>query len=228
MVDINILNKYIKCRYCGETYNIIEKHETCNSNNYNEINGIINCYSCGQKDKKYTNSQLQKMEKARCNDCLTNNIFGKFAKFEHLYKSSIIDKLDINKQLYEYVSLINIEKVEYLLKNNANPNYIRQETFYNNGEWVYLYNKDGNEVPDNDINQPITPLRLCIFRISDCLLTENDRNNIVKIAKLLIKYGANKNGCLEYYVSRYGEISNEEINDENNNNVIINLYKVLL
>jgi hypothetical protein len=181
MTDINTLNKYIKCRYCGETYNIIEKHETCSSNNYDETNGIINCYSCGQKDKKYTNSQLQKIEKARCKDCVTNNISRKFANFEHLYKNGIIDKLDdldINKQLYEYVSLINIKKVEYLLKNNANPNYIRQETFYNNYEWVYLYNKDGGEIPENNIDQPISPLKLCIFRISDCLLTENDRNNI--------------------------------------------------
>ena len=225
-MNINTLNKYIKCRYCGKIFNIIEKHEACNSNNYDEANGIINCYSCEQKNKKYTNSQLQKMEKARCKDCVANNIFRRFAKFEHLYKP--IDNyniLDINKQLHEYVSLIDIEKVEHLLKNNANPNYIRQKTFCNNDEWVYLYNKNGREIAEDNIYQPITPLKLCVFRISDCLLTEIDRNNIIKIAEILIKYGANdKKECVQYYISRYGEISNED----NDNVDFIKLYKVLL
>lgn len=48
---------------------------------------------------------------------------------------------------------------------------------------------------------------MCIFMFSDIILEEKDRLLIIEIAKLLIKFGANKYKAKEFYIRRYGNPS---------------------
>jgi hypothetical protein len=111
------------------------------------------------------------------------------------------------KELYESVGRLDLRRVTQLLETGADPNYVRQDTFYDGSKWCKWYNHDGSEKPDTDPNQPTTPLRLCVFKYSDCLLSEVDRLTLIQIAERLIMYGANKHDARELFVSRYGEVN---------------------
>lgn len=203
--------KYVKCKYCSNLYNYKDNHvQNCNVN-YDEMNRILSCFSCGEKDKEYSKSQLAKEDKARCTNCVTNNNRQKFSNFAYLYYNDYdnIELMTKEAQLKYYVGELNLHQVTELLQQNANTNYIRQAGFLDNydGLWLRWYNIDGSEKPEQDNNneQPTTPLKLCVFRFSDCTIEEEDRVIILKIAQLLIDYGANKEDPLQYFIKRYGE-----------------------
>ena len=133
--------------------------------------------------------------------------------------------MNLNKELYESVCSINLQKVKQLLKNHADPNYIRQAQYYarlnrvseaneiyddEKGKWCDSYYNNGSEIPDMELNQPTTPLKLCVFRFSDCLLSNSEQSELIQIAKMLIKYGAHTNDVLEYYIYRYGEKTEDD------------------
>jgi len=210
---------FIKCKYCSRPVPSDGDHmENCEYTNYDEVNGILYCYSCGnsKNDCQFSNSQLKKDARARCTNCVNNSIFGRYEPYVHLYQPTYHDiSLDSkDSQLMYYIGQTDYEKVKSLLEDEANPNYIRQKLEYINGEYVNLYNEDGSEVPENDPAQPDKPLKLCIFRLSDCLLTDEESGNIIKIAKLLISKGANIAGAKYLYELRYGKINNpDDIND---------------
>jgi hypothetical protein len=139
----------------------------------------------------------------------------------------------INKELTDCVSKINLQRVTWLLEHNADPNYIRQASYFYKGKWCDgfkrdlvpletirffvetlpkkcdAYNTDGTEKRDMEPDQPTTPLKLCVFRFSDCMLTEEDQLTLIRIAKVLIQHGAHKTEALEYFISRYGTASNK-------------------
>jgi len=202
---------YIKCKYCSGLIKYEDNH-LCEQNNYNETDGLQYCYSCGKKDTKYSKTQLQKEEYARCLDCVKNAKFDRYEPYVHLYKSAWPESSENkNKQLINCVSGIDYDAVSSLLKQGADPNYNVQEFKYIKGEYIYLYNEDGTEMPQYD--QPRTPLELCVFRMSDCLLTDEKRGTIVKIATLLIESGASRTqDALSLYESRYGPV--EPVEDE--------------
>ena len=76
---------------------------------------------------------------------------------------------------------------------------------------MLVYNSDGTERPEIDEYQPTTPLKLCVFRYSDCMLREPDLLNIRNMCTLLIKYGANDfEAAIKLFESRYGKCENYE------------------
>ncbi len=208
--------KYIKCKYCSGIYNYNNNHVfNCNKQEY--------CYSCGEKNKNYSNSQLTKENKARCTDCVLNKNIHKFAPYLHLYeKSCRVDLMHINAQLIYYVWNLNLQQINKLLQQNANPNYNRQDIFFDNNEYKYLYwyNEDGTEKMEDDDDQPTNPLKLCVFMLSNCLFTTKEKHIIIKIAELLIEYGANTEDAIAFFERRYGIVVK---NDDNFNT----FYKLL-
>jgi len=157
--------KYIKCKYCSGTYKYEDHHvERCKAN-YDEVRGILCCYSCGEENKNYSQSQLAKKDKARCTECVINHTIQKFAPYLHLYSwaprgtTEVLPMMSINAQLIHYVSNLNFKKVRTLLAQHANPNYIRQEVFRDDKDGhIYWYKANGTEYSDNDQHQPTTNL----------------------------------------------------------------------
>lgn len=199
---------YIKCPYCSKTIKYGDPHLDSCTPNY--IDGqLLWCYSCGEKNGEYSTSQLKKEDNARCFDCVKNGKIKKFEPYDYLsrYIPHKINLASIDKQLENAVSYSDIEKVNELLLLNANVNYVIQETVYCPIRHTHLfsYNIDGTEKPELDENQPTTPLKICVFKFSDCCLTDIERLKIIEIAKQLIKFGASVYEAKEYYESRYGK-----------------------
>ncbi|MBN1183812.1 MAG: hypothetical protein JXB49_16080 [Bacteroidales bacterium] len=101
----------------------------------------------------------------------------------------LMQQYDLNEALMQAVSSYDINAVKYCLKQGADPNY----TLF----------KDEDE-PDGLI-QPTTPLRLVMFRISDCLLEDADILKFAEIAKVLIQAGANTKPAIQIAEERYGK-----------------------
>ena len=199
------VDQYVKCPYCSETVKYNENHlELCTPNYIDET--LLWCYSCGEKDKKYSNTQLAKKEdKARCNDCLKSDKTYKFEPYNYLYKDTVHSKSHNGKKLMASVAKINLKEVNELLLLNVNVNYIRQDTIYCPVKHKHFlsYNADGSEKPNIEEQQPNTPLKMCVFRFSDFELSDSERLEIIKIAKQLIKFGALPTEAKKYYESRY-------------------------
>jgi hypothetical protein len=196
---------YIKCPYCSQTVKYEGSHLDMCTPNY--IDGqLLWCFSCGEKNKKYSTSQLAKEDKARCLDCVKAGKIDKFKPYAHF--ETIYDEKysSIDKQLELAVGNLELEKVQELLLLNANPNYTRQDTFLCPIRYkrFFCYNIDGSEKTEIDKCQPTTPLKMCVFRSSDCCLTDLERLKIIEIAKQLINSGASVSEAKEYYESRYG------------------------
>jgi hypothetical protein len=201
-----------KCKYCGNFFPFDDELHMTNCFSNVEFETLNACYSCGKSNKQFSKSQLAKCPLSRCTECVSSNKTSKFAKFDALYRSWG----DFNKDLYYLVTperkLIravqkrNKEEVLELLKQGANPNYIRQVDIVKQGICIWAYTKDGDEIPETDNNQPNTPLKLCVFFISDNLLTEDQEYEIVSIAKLLIEFGASSESARDYFIYRYGSM----------------------
>ena len=78
-------------------------------------------------------------------------------------------------------------------------------------------------VPEIDEHQPTTPLKLCVFRLSDYMLEESNKKQLVDIASLLVQYGADKKEALEYFKLRYGTVGIGQWSD----NYFVQLYQLL-
>ncbi len=220
--------KYIKCKHCGIICNLNSSHiEECIIN-WNDLDGIQSCYTCGKSNSSYSKKQLELGFRARCINCVKKGYAEKYAPFIYCYKKLLydniyLDKITLNKQLEYYVKELDVDKVKELLIKGANPNYHRQETVFLNttDREVYLWTKDGEEIMQNEKEflQPITPLRLCVFYLSNCLFTWNDIEKLYSIGKLLIEYGADKKDALLYFNDLYGEHELDKV---------IDFYKMLL
>ena len=194
--------KYIRCPYCSNLFNYNENHPMTCTSNYQD-GKILWCFGCGESNKEYSSSQTQKEDKARCTECVSGNKIHKYEPYDYLYYSNYnnnIQNININKQLEHSVGCLELDITNELLMAGANPNYKRQLTF----RPYLLYNADGTECPEEDDEQPTTSLKLCVFRFSDCCLEEKDKIVIIEIAKLLIRFGANKEEAIAYYKMRYG------------------------
>lgn len=206
---------YIKCPYCSKTVIYGDEHlENCCTNYIDET--LLFCYSCGKNNNKFSNSQLEKKrDKARCIECVKNNTVTKFEPFDYLFRDKCSEKNTehFDSQLMNAISKLDLEKVNELLLLNANVNYVSQESFYCPIEFSYLlsYNDDGSEKKDLDITSASTPLKLCVFKFSDIVLSEHDKLKIIDIATQLIKFGASVTEATEYFVSRYGISSDKDL-----------------
>lgn len=114
-----------------------------------------------------------------------------------------------NNKLIHYICKLDLHKVSELLKNDSvNPNHMRQDCFFDAKERKYMlwYNKDGTEKPETDPTQPNTPLKLCVFILSNCLFSKDEKLIIVEIAKKLISVDATvDDNVINYFTSRYGK-----------------------
>lgn len=214
MFKMNTQDNFI-CEYCGKIItNILDHIEKCssdNSRNYDENGKVLRCYSCGLTDQEYSKSQLS-VEKSRCKNCVASNIKEKHKPFAYpAYKGVKND----NTELMENVERIDLEKVRELLEKGANANYHRQDYFYNVIQNRAKYNFDGSEKEENDKKQPCTPLKMCVFRFSDCVIGLEQRREIIKIVELLLSYGGDRMEALEYFWDLYGdkEFEKAEWND---------------
>lgn len=95
---------------------------------------------------------------------------------------------NVNEVLMDAVSAFDFPKVASLLAGKADPNYRR------------LTSKEGADTTYD----PDTPLRLVIFRISDCGLSVKDLVAFSNIAKLLLDEGASPIPALDLAELRYG------------------------
>ena len=206
-------NYYIKCKYCGTLCKYGSNHmENCYPNWDHVEQQVKCCYSCGSIKHGFSLSQLNKKHLARCKNCIETGKNTKYARFLHLYKNVDdfpIELLDSNKQLFKAVYDLDTLLVSKLLLNGTNPNYCRQATalLWNPVvEWAYLYDENGNEIEEQDevLPQPKTPLRLCVFMLSNAGNTEEDMDNIYNIAELLIRHGADKHDAVRYFRQRNG------------------------
>lgn len=207
-MDNTEIEKYIRCRYCSELYNYNNDHKCID--NYKE-DKIIYCYRCGEKNKEYSNTQLLKKEKARCKTCILYGEKTRYAPYSYLYEGKhddVLDLMHINKKLIYYITNLDLQKVNELLKDdNINPNYMRQDNFFDTKEhrWACWYNKDGSEKPETNPLNPITPLKLCVFILSNGLFSKAEKLIIVEIAKSLINAGAIVDDSIDYFIDRYKE-----------------------
>jgi DNA-directed RNA polymerase subunit RPC12/RpoP len=98
---------YIKCPYCTKIVFYNEKHlETCTQNYIDDM--LLWCYSCGEKNKKYSNTQLAKENKARCDDCIKSGKMTKFEPYDYLYELTFSNKNHSGKQLINAVAKLNL------------------------------------------------------------------------------------------------------------------------
>lgn len=231
---------HIRCEYCGILFPLEIKENELRHDQYpdncatpilsNDNN--IQCYSCGENDiTKFSKSQINKKEKSRCIECINHNIQTRYKKYsDNLYFQRDCNKDKKDKKLYHAVACYNIEEVTQLLKDGANPNYIRQNSVYDiiSNKHVYTFLSDGKEEPEYDLDnkQPTTPLKLVVFRISDCMLIDENLRDFNVIAKLLLDAGANKEGAIKFARNRYGIIDNENFEDDNNNE-FMNVIKTI-
>ncbi len=213
---------YIKCKYCGITNELNSFHMKKCITNWDLNTGLKSCFSCGKTDQTYSSKQLSLDHKARCTNCIKYNKNDQYAPFTHLYKKILftethIHLLDIDSQLEYYTQETNFDKVKQLLESGANPNYCRQKTISNiTDNNVLVYTKDGNKVPESDkeIPQPKTPLRMCVFNLTNCFATRNDLERLIQITKLLIEYGADKSDALTYHQDIYnGKVIDQQFYD---------------
>ncbi len=94
----------------------------------------------------------------------------------------------LNKVLMDAVASCDPKRVSQCLKDGADPNYHEAAD-------------DQRENPDW---QPSTPLRMVVFRLSDCLLKSDDLDSLRVIAKMLLKSGADPKPAMQLAELRYG------------------------
>jgi hypothetical protein len=95
----------------------------------------------------------------------------------------------LDEQLMDAVSAVNLNGVRSALERGANPNFCRL--------------RDEDE-PDGYI-QPTTPLRLVMFRISDCCLSDEELVRFAEIARVLLAAGADPLPAMVIAEWRYGD-----------------------
>mmetsp|Transcript_63146 Transcript_63146/g.152750 ORF Transcript_63146/g.152750 Transcript_63146/m.152750 type:complete len:243 (+) Transcript_63146:286-1014(+) len=159
------------------------------------------CYSCGRAppDAAISRTQSDKYGgAARCKDCVDGG------KSERWMPSPPVHH---NAALHEAISAFDVSRVEELLRSGVDPNCPRQAVARDDrtGRRVQLFMGDGTPLADEEPGQPTTPLRLVVFRISDCLLGVDDLAAFRKVAELLLAAGADASSALEYASERYGD-----------------------
>jgi hypothetical protein len=106
------------------------------------------------------------------------------------------EQYKLNEELMRAVEAFDIEAVKNCLERGADPNYTLH--------------------PDEDKSdgtmQPTTPLRMVMFRISDCDLPKEGFSQYKEIARLLLHHGADPKPAMQIAEHRYGEYDPTESN----------------
>ena len=94
-----------------------------------------------------------------------------------------------NEALMDAVAFYDIKAVQACLEKGADSNYTQYS----------------DEDEPNGYIQPTTPLRMVMFRISDCSLDDNILKQFGEIATLLLNYGADPKPAMIIAEARYGK-----------------------
>ena len=209
MDKVRRMTKYLRCVYCGQFYPMESPSDQgLRHDQYPNRCPVIPltdddsspCYSCNSSTNLISQSQRSRYGwKARCKKCIDSHIVTRFEHFP--YDNDIIELL------HDSVGRAHIQSTGKLLRKGADPNGKRQLTMYDelSSRGVRVWNADGSPYPDTEIDQPTTPLKLVVFRISDCLLEDADLERFRSVAKLLINAGADRNEAISFAKHRYGE-----------------------
>ncbi|MDF1564045.1 MAG: hypothetical protein P1V51_13435 [Deltaproteobacteria bacterium] len=109
-----------------------------------------------------------------------------------------MDPAALGEALLKAVTFFDAAEVERLLEAGADPDH------------------RGEDPPDcpPGVMQPVTPLTLVIFRISDCDLLDDDLRAFERIAALLLARGADPTDALRMAEERYGAFPAERDPEE--------------
>jgi hypothetical protein len=102
----------------------------------------------------------------------------------------------LNEELMRAVEDFDVMAVSNCLTRGADPNYTLH----------------ADEDEPNGLMQPTTPLRMVMFRISDCDLPDSGFIKYTEIARLLLQHGADPRPAMEIAEHRYGKYDPNEAN----------------
>jgi hypothetical protein len=102
----------------------------------------------------------------------------------------------LNEELMRAVEAFDAKAVKTCLERGADPNYTLHP----------------DEKESDGTMQPTTPLRMVMFRISDCDLPVDGFTQYKDIAQLLLRHGANPQPAMEIAEHRYGKYDPMESN----------------
>lgn len=171
------------------------------------------CYSCGHTPPGVIISGAQRNKyggAARCQACVSGGNVERWVPPQPVHPQE-----GPQEELFEAVSNFDVRRVQELLRSGADPNCPRQAVARNDrvrlvsgtcsARWVKLFTRDGTPLPDEEPGQPTTPLKLVVFRISDCMLGVAELAAFKLVAELLLAAGADPIPAVEYARERYGD-----------------------
>ena len=171
------------------------------------------CYSCGHSPPGVIISGTQRNKyggAARCQACVSGGNVERWVPPQPVHPQE-----GPQEELFEAVSNFDVSRVQELLRSGADPNCPRQAVARNDrvrlvsgacsARLVKLFTRDGTPLPDEEPGQPTTPLKLVVFRISDCLLGVAELAAFKLVAEVLLTAGADPIPAVEYARERYGD-----------------------
>lgn len=187
------------CEYSGEMkpFNALHRCPTP------EVDEPIRCYACGE-DADFSASQVKKGSHARCRACVDSKRSGRFAPF--LQRARYGEPAD----LIEAVETIDLTRVLTLLEHGAQADGARQLLIRDPLLGLRAAYFEGAPVAEDDPIQPTTPLKMAVFRMSDCMLDETQRLVLLEISRALLRHGAPPAPARMLYETRYGAADEAE------------------
>lgn len=208
-------DQYLICEYCNNLFPIQSptgtRHDRypngCSEIQNSDDEEIVACWTCDSNTNRITNAQKSKYGwKARCVVCVNDGVQDRFKRYN---VKELAGKTQVSL-LEAAVSAANISETKKVLNDGADPNGKRQlwdwETVNGKRGLQPIWKSDRSIYPiPTDQDEPDTPLKLVFFRVSDCLLEDDDLDRFVIIAKLLAAAGADQAEAIAYAKNRYGD-----------------------
>lgn len=117
------------------------------------------------------------------------------------------------EELHKAISNFDVESVEKLIKQGVNVNYTIPKSYFEDEYTTIEYEF-----------HPFNALRLVIFRLADCNLTNEDMHSFLQITKLLLDAGADPSNVINYgYLDGY-QPNNEEVNHSYFRQILDEIY----
>eukprot|EP00435_Cladocopium_sp_Y103_P012262 s1514_g3.t1 len=211
------------CEYCGEL-KPLEELGRCETP---EVEEPTHCYSCGAGPLEFSTSQARKGSHARCPECVAANRNKRFAPFQH--RASRSDQ-DVDAELLQSVEDVDEARVLEALEAGADADCSRPLLLRDGTGACHFraaYRGDGRAVPEEAAEQPTSPLKMAVFRLSDCMLDETTRMRLVSIAQALIEHGAAVAPARHLFELRYGRCEREGDDIDEPPNAFHHLYNLL-
>jgi len=218
----------LQCSFCGELFTEIDMQEhkghmnQCPHPLYSE-DRPLQCFTCGSVESSlFSGSQRSRAKDglpARCSDCINNN--RQLLRWQPPISYSCV-LWSAGQQLMEAITTPNLALADQLLSTHSNSisNHHRQLNVHRLGA---IWDTEGRPWPETDRRQPFSPLRMVVFRISDCLLTMEGLKSYRRIAELLIAHKADAVDASDYICDRYGRQPEVQTTDSQTTDSAIDL-----